>query len=66
MRAVRPVPRRPAWRGPPRCCVLSVVLAAVGVSVAACLVVLALAPAVTVVGYEVLGHRHMAEALERL
>ncbi len=46
--------------------VLSVVLAAVGVSVAACLVVLALAPTVTVVGYEVLGHRHMAEALERL
>ena len=46
--------------------VLSVVLAAAGVSVAACLVVLALAPAVTVVGYEVLGHRHMAEALERL
>ena len=41
-------------------------LAAVGVSVAACLVVLALAPTVTVVGYEVLGHRHMAEALERL
>ena len=46
--------------------VLSVVLAAAGVSVAACLVVLALAPAVTVVGYEVLGHRHMADVLERL
>jgi low temperature requirement protein LtrA len=45
--------------------VLSVVLAAAGVSVAACLVVLALAPAVTVVGYEVVGHRHMAEMLER-
>ena len=35
-------------------------------SVAVCLVVLALAPAVTVVGYETLGHRHMADALERL
>ena len=46
--------------------VLSVVLAAAGVSIAVCLVVLALAPTVTVVGYETLGHRHMAEALERL
>jgi low temperature requirement protein LtrA len=46
--------------------VLSVVLAAAGVSVAACLVVLAVAPTVTVVGYEILGHRHMADALERL
>jgi len=46
--------------------VLSVVLAAAGVSMAVCLVVLALAPVVTVVGYESLGHRHIAEALERL
>jgi low temperature requirement protein LtrA len=46
--------------------VLSVVLAAAGASVAICLVPVALAPAVTVVGYETLGHRHMAEALERL
>jgi low temperature requirement protein LtrA len=46
--------------------VLSVVLAAAGVSIAVCLVVLALAPAVTVVGYETLGHRHVAEALEQL
>jgi low temperature requirement protein LtrA len=46
--------------------VLSVVLAAAGTSVAVCLLVLALAPAVTVVGYEMLGHRHMADALERL
>ena len=45
---------------------LSVVLAAVGVSMALCLVVLALVPAVTVVGYEVLGHDHVADALERL
>ena len=46
--------------------VLSVLLAAAGVSIAICLVVLALAPAVTVVGYEMLGHRHMAEVVERL
>jgi low temperature requirement protein LtrA len=44
----------------------SVVLAAAGVGIAACLVVLALAPAVTVVGYETAGHRHMAEAVEQL
>jgi low temperature requirement protein LtrA len=46
--------------------VLSIVLAAAGVTMAVCLVVLALAPAVTVVGYEALGHRHVADALERL
>ena len=46
--------------------VLSVVLAAAGVSVAVCLVVLMFAPVVTVIGYETLGHRHMAEAVERL
>ena len=46
--------------------VLSVLLAAAGVSIAICLVVLALAPAVTVVGYEMLGHLHMAEVVERL
>ena len=45
---------------------LAVVLAAAGVSVAVCLVVLALAPAVTVIGYETLGHRHMAEVVDRL
>jgi hypothetical protein len=46
--------------------ILSAVLAAAGASIATCLVVLALAPAVTVVGYETLGHRHLADALERL
>jgi low temperature requirement protein LtrA len=46
--------------------VASVVLAAAGASVAACLLVLALAPAVTVVGYETVGHRHLAEAVEQL
>jgi low temperature requirement protein LtrA len=43
--------------------VLAVVLAAVGVSMAWCLVALALAPIVTVVGYETVGHRQLAAAL---
>jgi len=46
--------------------VLSVALAATGVSMAVCLIVLMLAPIVTVVGYETVGHRHMAQAMERL
>jgi low temperature requirement protein LtrA len=46
--------------------VASVALAAAGVSVPICLLVLALAPLVTIVGYETLGHRHMAAALERM
>jgi low temperature requirement protein LtrA len=46
--------------------VASVALAATGVAVPICLIVLALAPVVTIVGYETLGHRHMAEALQRL
>jgi low temperature requirement protein LtrA len=45
---------------------LAILLASAGVDVSICLLVLALAPAVTVVGYETLGHRHMAEALERM
>jgi low temperature requirement protein LtrA len=45
---------------------LSIVLAAAGVAVPVCLVVLALAPVVTIVGYETVGHRHIAAALERL
>ena len=46
--------------------VLSVVLAGLGVGVGTCLLVLMLAPVVTVVGYETLGHRHVAEALARM
>ncbi|PZW39845.1 low temperature requirement protein LtrA [Humitalea rosea] len=42
---------------------LSVALAAAGVDMAKCLIVLMLAPVVTVVGYEGIGHRHKAEAL---
>ena len=45
---------------------LSVALAALGVGVAACSLVLMFAPVVTVVGFETVGHRHLAEALERL
>jgi low temperature requirement protein LtrA len=45
---------------------LSIVLAAAGVAVPVCLIVLALAPVVTIVGYETVGHRHVAAALERL
>ena len=43
--------------------VVPVLLAAAGVSMAACLVVLMFAPVVTVVGYETVGHRHQAEVL---
>jgi low temperature requirement protein LtrA len=46
--------------------VVSILLVAAGVSMPVCLVVLAFAPAVTVVGYETLGHQHVADALERL
>jgi low temperature requirement protein LtrA len=40
-------------------------LAAAGVSMAVCLLVIMMAPVVSVVGFEVLGHRHTAEALAR-
>jgi hypothetical protein len=43
-----------------------VALAATGVSMPVCLVVLTFAPAVTIVGYETIGHRHMADAIERV
>ena len=42
---------------------LTVVAALSGVSMANCLVILMLAPAVTVVGYEVLGYRYLTTAL---
>ena len=40
-------------------------LAAAGVSMAVCLLVIMGAPVVTVLGFELYGHRHAAEALER-
>ena len=45
---------------------LSLALAAVGVSIAICLLVLMFTPIVTVVGFETLGHRHVAEAVSRM
>lgn len=45
--------------------VASVALAAGGLSMAVCLVIVMLAPMVTVVGFELLGHRHAAEAVSR-
>jgi low temperature requirement protein LtrA len=44
---------------------LAIVAAAYGVNMATCLVILMFAPAVTVVGYEAVGHRHQAEVLRR-
>jgi low temperature requirement protein LtrA len=43
----------------------AIIMAAADAPIAACLLVLTLAPAVTVVGYEVVGHRHRAEMLAR-
>ena len=45
--------------------VVAVLLADAGISMANCLLVVTLAPMVTVVGYEVLGHRHAAEAIAK-
>jgi low temperature requirement protein LtrA len=42
---------------------LAVVCAEMGLSMSWCLVLLMLAPTVTVVGYETIGHRHLATAL---
>ena len=45
---------------------LSILAAAAGVDIAICLVILMLAPAVTVVGYEIWGHRLKGQALEKV
>jgi low temperature requirement protein LtrA len=45
--------------------VLPVMLATIGAPMAVCLVVLMLAPLVPVIGYETLGYRHMAIAVQR-
>jgi low temperature requirement protein LtrA len=47
------------------CIGLAIVLAAADAPLAACLLVLALVPAVTVVGYELVGHRHKDAMLAR-
>lgn len=44
----------------------AVIAACSGVSMPVCLVILMFAPVVTVVGYEMRGHRHQAEVLERM
>jgi low temperature requirement protein LtrA len=44
----------------------SVVLAAAGVGMPVCLIVLMLAPIVTIVGFELVGHRHLGAALARM
>ena len=43
----------------------SVALAAGGLSMATCLVIVMIAPMVTVAGFELIGHRHAAEAVSR-
>jgi low temperature requirement protein LtrA len=45
---------------------LATFLASAGVGMPVCLVVVMLAPVVTVVGYETIGHQHMLVALERI
>ena len=45
---------------------LAVLLAAGGISMANCLLVVTLAPVVSVVGYELRGHRHAAQAVRNL
>lgn len=45
--------------------VLAVVLAAAGASIGVCLLIVTLSPAVVVVGYETIGHRHQAEVLRK-
>jgi hypothetical protein len=44
---------------------LAIIMALSGVGLARCLLIVMLAPIVTVVGYEIRGHRHQAEALAK-
>ena len=45
--------------------IAAVVLAAAGIDMALCLLVVTAAPAVTVIGFESVGHRHAAQAIAR-
>jgi len=45
--------------------VIPVMLATIGAPMAICLVVIMLAPLVTIIGYETIGHRHVAIAVQR-
>ena len=42
---------------------LAIIAASAGIDMAICLIILTLAPVVTIVGYEMLGHHHEAEVL---
>jgi len=42
---------------------LAIIAASAGIDMPICLIILTLAPVVTIVGYEMLGHHHEAEAL---
>ncbi|MFF1379049.1 low temperature requirement protein A [Streptomyces sp. NPDC058308] len=44
----------------------AVLLAAAGVAIAVCLLIVMVAPFVTVIGYETIGHRHQRQMLEQL
>ncbi|MEV5686490.1 low temperature requirement protein A [Streptomyces sp. NPDC052164] len=44
----------------------AVLLSAVGIAIAVCLLIVMLAPFVTVIGYETIGHRHQQQMLEAL
>ena len=43
----------------------AVALAAAGVSMPVCLLIITLAPMVTILGYELVGHRHAREVVDR-
>ena len=43
----------------------AVALAAAGVSMPVCLVIITLAPMVTILGFELIGHRHAVEVVNR-
>ncbi|MFE6157776.1 low temperature requirement protein A [Streptomyces sp. NPDC056486] len=45
---------------------VAVLLAAAGVAIAVCLLLIMLAPLVTVIGYETIGHRHQQQMLQNL
>lgn len=45
---------------------LAVGLAVSGIAIAVCLLVLMLAPVVTIAGYETIGHAHQADVIQRL
>ena len=50
------------WRRPPPSWAAAIVAVSLGVDMSIGLVILMLAPAVTVVGYEAMGYRHQADA----